>query len=144
MPKSPSAIGLRGTAEVGSSVELLVKGINVGTATADASGAFTLVLATPLAEGAFTAQARATDRAGNLSSLSATLAFTIDLTAPDAPLTSGISPDTGTSATDGLTSATTPPASGSAEAGRTVEMVIDGVCAAHPFRRQSPARFLVG
>ena len=120
------AIGLRGTAEVGSSVELLVKGINVGTATADASGAFTLVLATPLAEGAFTAQARATDRAGNLSSLSATLAFTIDLTAPDAPLASGISPDTGTSATDGLTSSTTPTASGSAEAGSTVEMVIDG------------------
>jgi len=120
------AIGLRGTAEAGSTIDLLVQGIQVGTTLADGAGNWTLVLATPLGQGNYTAQARATDRAGNISSLSASLAFTIDLTAPDAPLVSGIKPDTGSSATDGLTSSTAPTASGTAEAGSTVEMSIDG------------------
>ncbi|MGV3622273.1 MAG: Ig-like domain-containing protein, partial [Archangium sp.] len=78
-----------------------------------------------LTAGAHTAQVRGVDAAGNTSALSAANAFTLDVTAPAAPVIS--SPTTGSA-----TNVTTPLISGTAEAGSTVA-VFDGatqVCTA--------------
>ena len=63
-----------------------VDGQVVGTATATAGGAFTLEPTTALGEGLRAASAVATDAAGNVSPVSATVRFTVDTGTPDAPV----------------------------------------------------------
>jgi uncharacterized protein (TIGR03382 family) len=80
---------VRGTAEPKSTVAVTIDGQPAGTAVADASGAWQLTVSSPLASGAHTASAVATDAAGNASAPSADTHFTVDLTALDTFILSG-------------------------------------------------------
>ncbi|WP_375195977.1 Ig-like domain-containing protein [Sphingobium sp.] len=102
---------LTGYAEAGARITLFDGGMVVATVTADASGAWSFTPVDPLAEGNHSFTVTATDAAGNVSGASQPYLLTIDLTAPAAPL---LGP------TDGLT------ISGSAEAGATVAIDVDG------------------
>ncbi|MBF2079997.1 MAG: DUF4347 domain-containing protein [Synechococcales cyanobacterium T60_A2020_003] len=120
---------ITGTAEPGSTVDVLVDGTSVGTATADGSGNWSFTPSNAIADGTHTIRATATDAAGNTSALSNQKNITIDATAPSAPTTPNLidASDTGTSNTDNITSDTTPTFDGTAEANSTVEIFVDGV-----------------
>jgi prefoldin subunit 5 len=92
--RNTSGLTIAGTAEANSKVELFNGATSLGTATADASGNFTLDVS--LAAGTHSITAKATDAAGNVSVASTALSITVDTTAPtaaiamsDAQLTSG-------------------------------------------------------
>ncbi len=108
-----------GTAEAGTTVTILVDGAVVGTTTANASGAWSFTPTTPLADGAHTVKARATDAVGNTSADSNTNTFTVDTQPPVAPVV--IAPANGSTTNDN-----TPTYSGTAEAGSTVTVIVDG------------------
>ncbi|MBN1206591.1 MAG: adhesin, partial [Myxococcaceae bacterium] len=108
-----------GTAEAGSTVTVIVDGTVVGTTTADGAGAWSLTPATALADGPHTVKAAATDTVGNTSPESNTNTFTVDTTAPAAPVV--------TAPADGSTIGdNTPTYTGTAEAGSTVTVIVDG------------------
>jgi uncharacterized protein (TIGR03382 family) len=109
-----------GTAEAGSTVTVIVDGVSVGTTTANAAGNWTLTPAASLADGQHTVRATATDAAGNTGPNSSTNTFTVDTTAPAAPVV--LTPADGT-----VTSDSTPTYSGTAEAGSTVTVIVDGI-----------------
>lgn len=119
-----------GTSEPNSTVALIssVDG-NVGSATADGSGNWSITSAT-LSEGAHDMTATATDAAGNVSSLSASLAITINLTPPAVPGTPDLeaASDLGSSDSDDLTSDNTPTFSGTSDANVTINLMssVDG------------------
>jgi len=78
-----------GTAEPGSTVEVFADDgtgpVSLGTTTADpATGAWSLTLTTPLADGAYTITAVATDAVGNVSPASGGFALVIDTADPTA------------------------------------------------------------
>jgi autotransporter-associated beta strand protein/VCBS repeat-containing protein len=106
---------INGTAEAGSTVTLYDGATAVGSATADASGNWTIVCS-PLAEGAHTLAARATDAAGNVSAASSALTLTID-TQVGAPSALALAGKPGNA-----TNSTTPTIAGSAEAYATVTL----------------------
>jgi hypothetical protein len=108
-----------GTADPGSTVTIYVDGTQVGTAITDASGNWTFTPTTPLAEGAHMVSATATDSVGNTSGQSPTNTFTVDVTAPAAPVVA-------TPANGSRTNDTTPTYSGTAEPGSTVTVIVDG------------------
>ncbi len=83
---------LEGTAEPNSSVELFTDGNSLGTADADANGAWSFTPAEALDDGTYQVTAKVTDAAGNESPASATLSVTVDTVAPSASLTA---PDDG-------------------------------------------------
>ena len=119
---------LSGSAEAGSTVIVHVDGVAVGSATADAGGAWTYQLTASLADGAHAAQVLAIDIAGNRGALSGSLAFDVDTRPPGAPsLALAAGADTGSSATDGVTRDAMPAVTGMAQAGSTVVVHIDGV-----------------
>ncbi|WP_242982185.1 Ig-like domain-containing protein, partial [Clostridium sp. LS] len=109
---------ITGTAEVNSTVKVYDGTTLIGTVTADASGNWTLIPATALADGAHAITATATNAAGNVSSVSNKVNITIDSTAPLAPVITG--PQDGT-----VTNNNKPTISGTAEANSTVK-VYDG------------------
>jgi len=115
-----------GTAEAGASVTLYdTNGTTViGTGTADGSGNWSITASSALSEGTHTITAKATDIAGNVSTLSSGLQITIDTTVPSAPSTPDLAAgsDTGSSTTDNITSNTTPVFTGTAEAGASVTL----------------------
>uniref|UniRef100_UPI00262A09BD Ig-like domain-containing protein n=1 Tax=uncultured Sphingomonas sp. TaxID=158754 RepID=UPI00262A09BD len=80
---------ISGTAEANARVELFNGTTSLGTATANASGAFTIDVA--LAAGTHSITARATDAAGNVGASSTALAITVDTTAPGAPTVPAVS-----------------------------------------------------
>jgi hypothetical protein len=111
------AIG--GTAEAGAVVTVFDDGTEIGTATADGGGNWSLSPDPTFAEGVHPITATATDAAGNESDASGSVTITIDTIAPDAPVID--SPDDGdTVGTD------TPTISGTGEPGATIK-VYDGV-----------------
>jgi len=123
---SDQTLIISGTAEAGSIVDVLVDGVSVGTTTADGSGNWTSdYTGTALNAGSYVLTAIATDVAGNTSAASAGFALEIDLTAPVAPVVTGVTDDTGT-AGDGITSDQTLIISGTAEAGAIVDVLVDG------------------
>lgn len=90
-PVSGSSTGdttptITGTAEAGTTVSLLVDGLQVGTALADTKGAFGFTPTSPIQPGSHTLTASATDAAGNVSAVSASDPFSIALPTP-APVT---------------------------------------------------------
>ncbi|SED02758.1 Ig-like domain (group 3) [Nocardioides exalbidus] len=102
-----------GTAEPGSTVVVRnAGGTQVCTATTGAGGSWTCTPASPLPAGQATYSATATDAGGNTSP-AADVTFTIDATAPTAPVITA--PAGGSTTTD-----PTPPFSGTAEPGSTV------------------------
>jgi hypothetical protein len=116
---SNSKPAISGTAEAGSTVTVVLDGNAVGTTTANASGNWSFTPSSALADGSHNARARATDAAGNTGVDSATNTFTVDTTPPPAPVTS-------TPANGSTTSNSKPALSGTAEAGSTVTVVLDG------------------
>jgi len=107
-----------GTAEIGASVVVTIDGSVAGTVMADGSGNWVFT-PSALADGSHTVRARATDAAGNVSSDSATVSFTVDATAPAAPVVTF--PVNGTTLTN-----RTPLITGTAEPGTTVVVTVGG------------------
>jgi hypothetical protein len=118
---------LAGSAEPGTVVQLFQDDAPIGTATADAGGAWTYDhTATTLADGTCVFTALATDLAGNNSSLSAAFPIVIDTTTPSQPWITGISRDTGISSADGITNDPTLVVLDSAVPGASVQLLCDG------------------
>ncbi|MBA8793277.1 hypothetical protein FHX74_000871 [Friedmanniella endophytica] len=115
---SVTTVTVRGTAEPNSTVTVSLNGGTAGTAQANGAGIWSLTTAT-LAEGSYTVTATAQDAAGNTSVASVGRTFTIDRTAPAAPLLT--SPSAGAVIND-----PTPLLTGSGEPGATVAVSVDG------------------
>ena len=110
---------VKGTAQANTLVTIMEGGTVLGTVTADGTGAWSFTPA-GLIDGAHTFTATQTDLAGNTSS--ATLSFTLDKTAP--VLSLALVSDTGSSATDGITS--NPAVKGTAQANTLVTIMEGG------------------
>jgi hypothetical protein len=121
---------IEGTAEAGSTVTVTVDGAVVGTVTADASGAWSFTLASELAQGAHVATAMATDAVGNRSPASAARRFTVDSVAPSVPVLTG---------PGALVNTARPAMGGTAEAGSTVTVTLDGAVAGTVIAQESGA-----
>lgn len=107
-----------GTAQAGATVDLMVDGAPIGAVTADGSGNWTLTPVTALADGTHDVRAIATN-AGGTSPVSAISVFTVDATAPAAPVVT--SPAAGA-----VLMTANPTYSGSAEPNATVTVSVDG------------------
>ena len=111
-----TTLSITGTADTGSSVELLNGSTIIGTAQTDVtSGEFTIIPSTALDEGDYNLTVKARDAAGNISSPSDLIPLSIvfDITPPAAPVIT---------TTTALTNDNTPIIEGTAEAGSTVEL----------------------
>jgi MYXO-CTERM domain-containing protein len=109
-----------GTAEPNATVRVEVDGVVVGTVTASASGAWSLLSPSPLSEGAHVVRARAVDAVGNESAPGPSVAFSVDTAAPAVP--SLTAPAAGAAV-----STNRPLVQGTADPGSTVTIRIDGV-----------------
>lgn len=118
------ALVLSGTAEPASTVSVWLDGSTVlGSATTDGFGRWSLTYAgEPLADGTHAFTATASDLAGNESPLS--VPFSVN-TALTTPVITGISNDTGASATDGVTNDPTLILHGTADANVTVTLSLN-------------------
>ncbi|MCK6489356.1 MAG: Ig-like domain-containing protein [Planctomycetes bacterium] len=124
---SDRTLVLAGTAEAGAQVTVRLAGSALATATADAGGRWTLDLTSAsLADGSYPFSAFARDAAGNQSAASAIRLVVVDGTAPAAPSIQRIADDTGGSASDRITSDTTPQVHGLGEAGTIVTLLRNG------------------
>ncbi|MDD2942359.1 MAG: Ig-like domain-containing protein [bacterium] len=110
---------LQGTAEALSSVEIFIDGVSAGATPTSVAG--TWGFTTPLIlEGAHQLSATATDGSSNVSGLSAIINVTVDVTPPAMPaITSPLHLSS--------TQDKTPTISGTAEAGTTVEVFMNGI-----------------
>lgn len=113
---------LSGTAEAGSTVNILDNGVVIGTATANVLGVWTFTPIANLGEGSHTLTVTATDAAGNVSVPSTGFVVNVDTIAPSAPVISAVTNDiTSQPVTAGQpTNDNTPTFSGTAEAGTTL------------------------
>lgn len=118
---------LQGSAEPDSVISVLLDGVAQGTAVADGAGVWQFpVTGAGLASAAYQFTATATDAAGNQSAASAVFNLVVDTIPPAAPVVAGISPDNGTLG-DGVTNVAALTFSGTAEAGSSVIVFINGV-----------------
>ena len=119
------SVTVTGTAEANSTVQVFDGKAQVGTATANSSGAWSLTTGA-LTSGNHTLTAKATDAAGNVSAASAAVVANIPSStpAPSAPKISSFSNDSGV-AGDNITSDNTLTLKGTAAANATVK-VFDG------------------
>jgi hypothetical protein len=112
-----------GTSIVSGTVQVYVDGTLAGTATTGGpQNAWSFADNQTLSQGTHTVTATVTDYVGNTSAPSTPFTVTIDQTAPSSPAIAGITPDTGASSTDGITSATNPTFSGTAQPGTLVTL----------------------
>ncbi|WP_328515022.1 Ig-like domain-containing protein [Ralstonia pseudosolanacearum] len=102
---------LAGTAEANSTISIFDGTTLLGTTTADASGNWTFTPTTALTDGSHSLTATVTDAAGNVSTASSAFPLTVDTAAPAAPV---LNPTTGTTL------------SGTAEAGSTISLDLNG------------------
>lgn len=100
-----------GTAEANATITVFDGATQIGTTTADASGAWSITPVTPLAAGGHSVTMTARDAAGNTGPANAAFTFSVDTTAPRAPM---VGP------TDGIT------VSGTGEAGATIRIDTNG------------------
>ena len=121
---SDNTLTLTGTAEANSTAKIFDGTTQIGTATANSSGAWSYTTAA-LADGAHSLTAKAMDAAGNTSAASAALAVTVNTQASGgAPTIASFSTDSGVVG-DGITNDNTPTLTGMAPANSTVQ-VYDG------------------
>lgn len=113
------ALTVSGVALPGQAVALKAGSTSIGGATTDATGAWTIVLAAPLAAGQHTLTAAT---GSGLGARTSSLVIRIDTTAPAAPTALVCSPDTGSSASDFITNAEAPAIAGKSEAGAVVRL----------------------
>ena len=116
-------VTLTGAAAAGSTVQVFDGATLIGTATANASGAWSFATGT-LADGSHAFTSKAVDAAGNVSAASMALNVTIDTVAPIAPTVTSFSPDSNVVG-DGITNVNHVTLTGAAAAGSTVQ-VFDG------------------
>ena len=114
---------IRGSAETGATVTASGASAVVGTATA--TGGAWAITTSPLTDGIESVSARATDLAGNQSTVSSSLSLTIDTVAPATPGVPDLvaASDSGASETDDLTNDPTPTLRGSAPLGTVVQII---------------------
>ena len=116
---------LTGTAEPGTTVTVTIDGVPVCVTGVDAQGNWSCTPGTPLTPGAHTIGVVATDPAGNVSTPSTPVTFTVDTTPPAAPVL--------TAPADGSSTQDSKPAfTGTAEKDAQVTVFVDGkpVCTA--------------
>lgn len=118
---------ISGSAESFSTVTIYRNGQPVGSAAADSYGAWSYTVSTNLSNGTQSFTAASTDNAGNTSSGSLALNITIATQPPHTPRVTGISQDTGASATDGVTSDRTLLIYGKADANTSIQVFRNGV-----------------
>ncbi len=111
---------ISGTAEAGSRVSISLDGTTLGPVVTDGSRNWSFTPSTALAQGAHSITAQATDAVGNTSPASSPLSFTVDTVAPEAPVV--VTPASGA-----VVTTETPVISGTAEAGSTVTVSLDGM-----------------
>ena len=116
---------LSGTAERNSVVSIYDGVTLVGTALTDSSGSWTFTPTSGLAEGAHSFTVKATDLAGNVSSASTSFPLTVDSSTPTGDGALDGASDTGIVG-DNKTKDNTPILSGEAEAGATVQVIVNG------------------
>ncbi|SPA18501.1 Calcium-binding protein [Cupriavidus taiwanensis] len=103
---------LTGTADAGSAINIFNGATLIGTTVADVTtGAWSFTPTTPLTDGPYALTATATDAAGNISAPTAAFNLTVDTAAPADPI---------------ITVANGTTLSGTAEAGSTVNIDLDG------------------
>lgn len=119
---SDSTPTITGTAEAGSTVTVRVDGMPVGTAVADTMGVFSFTVPSALTDGAHVITATSVDAAGNTSPASSPVNVTVDTQAPTAPTI--VTPAAGATI-----ATTTPTLTGTAEAGATVRIFLNGMLA---------------
>ncbi|AMR81813.1 Ig-like domain-containing protein [Cupriavidus nantongensis] len=103
---------LSGTADAGSTISIYNGATLIGTTVADATtGVWSFTPTTPLTDGPVSLTATATDAAGNVSAPTAAFNLTVDTAAPADPV---------------ITQASGTTISGTAEAGSTVDIDLDG------------------
>jgi hypothetical protein len=108
-----------GTAEADSTVTVYFDGSSVGTTIADGAGDWSFTPVSTLSDGVHTVKATAMDAAVNTSVDSNTNTFTVDASAPDAPVVA--TPADASSTNDAM-----PTVTGTAEANGTVTVYFDG------------------
>ena len=119
-----NTLTLSGTAAANGTVKVFDGTTQVGTATANSSGAWSYTTSA-LTDGNHSLTAKVTDASGNTSAASSALAVTIDTTAPTAPKISSFSSDGQAIAASSSTDADHLTLTGTAEANSTVK-VFDG------------------
>ncbi|WP_180996988.1 Ig-like domain-containing protein, partial [Campylobacter concisus] len=122
---------IKGTAKAGSKVEIYDNGDRIGETTAKADGSWEFTPKSPLVEGEYNITATATDKAGNVSNASNVATVTIDLHTSKPVINEiidNVEGDTGNVKNEriGWTNDNTPTLKGSAEAGATVDVYVDG------------------
>jgi hypothetical protein len=115
-----ASLKLAGTATAGSTVSVFDGATKIGTAAANASGAWSLTTG-HLSDATHSFTAKATNASGNTSQASSVLKVTVDTVAPATPKIASFSPDSGT-AGDGITNANHLTLVGTAEAGSSIKM----------------------
>ncbi len=121
-PTSNKNPEITGTAIPGATVTLYDGSTPIGSATADASGNYSITPTSALSVGTHTLTVKATDGSGNTSAASAALSLRIVAAPPQPPapvLASGANPVNNNE----------PPLTGTATAGTTVTIYVDGVVA---------------
>jgi VCBS repeat-containing protein len=120
---------LNGTSEANATITIKDGTTVLGTATANASGAWSFTPAAPLGQGSHTLTVTATDVAGNTSNPSSSFVVTVDSVAPNAPViltvTDNTAPVTGPITSGQPTNETRPAITGTGEVGSTIT-VYDG------------------
>jgi hypothetical protein len=117
---------ISGVAEANARITVFLDGNQIGTTTANGTGDWSYdYTGTSLAVGGYAITATATDAAGNTSVSSTALNITI-VAGPAAPVVTGISGDTGASNSDRITNDQTLTISGTAEANRTITVLLGG------------------
>ncbi|MCE7991774.1 MAG: T9SS type A sorting domain-containing protein [Roseivirga sp.] len=118
---------IHGTAEANATVEVFSPGGLIGTVQADVNGNWTLdITQFTLPEITSNTTVEAIDQEGNRSVPSDGFVIDIDFTAPAKPVITGVSDDTGSSNSDGITSDRNLLIHGKAEANATVEIFSPG------------------
>lgn len=129
---SDNTLTMSGTAEPDSTLELFLDGVSVGTVAVDGAGNWTLDhTGTTLLDGLYVLTATSTDAAGNTSLLSNPFALVVDTNTGSGvlvqgPIIAGISLDSGSSGTDGITSDNTLVIRGTAQPNSSLELFLDG------------------
>ncbi|ENR7480094.1 BapA prefix-like domain-containing protein [Salmonella enterica] len=121
---------LSGTGEAGTTISIYNGSTLVGTAQVQANGSWSFTPSTSLGAGVWNLTAIATDAAGNTSSASEIRSFTIDTTAPAAPVIDtvydGTGPITGNLSSGQITDEARPVISGTREANTTIRLYDNG------------------